>query len=222
MKILIVDKHILFRDGLASMLSEQPDFSVVGSAGSVKDTLAKTMEYYPDVILMDINLPDGNGLDLIKDILYRRPETDIVVLAEDEEDDKEKDKFLIAIRNGAKGYLRKNIPLSELIKSIRALEHGQVAITRRLTKELVIEVNRVGKIRKDDKVDFGDLTFRELEVMKHLGDGSSNKKIAKQLSISENTVRVHIYNILKKLNLRNRREVYHFLRRQNDFELPNR
>jgi DNA-binding NarL/FixJ family response regulator len=91
-----------------------------------------------------------------------------------------------------------------------------------MTKELVNEVNRVGKVKKSEEIDHGVLTFRELEVMKHLGDGSSNREIAEQLSISENTVRVHVSNILKKLNLNNRREVYHFLRRHSDFELPNR
>jgi DNA-binding NarL/FixJ family response regulator len=217
MKILIVDKHILFRDGLKSMLSEQPDLKIVGSAGSIKDALAKTVEYHPDIVLLNIDLPDGSGLELIEEILVRRPETNIVVLSEQEDED----MFLAAIRKGAKGYLQKNIPISELIKSIRALSAGQVAVTRRMTKELLNEVQRVSRVRRTKEIDYGVLTFREMEVMKCLGVGNSNAEIADQLSISENTVRVHVYKILKKLNLRNRREVYHFYRRQNDFEHPN-
>jgi len=184
----------------------------------MKGTLEKTLELNPDVILMNISLPDGNGLDLIKEILYRKPETKIVILSEREEEY----CFLTAMRNGAKGFLQKNIPVSKLVKSLQALSDGQVAISRKMTKELVDEVQRVGKVRRTDNIKKGILTFREIEVLKCLGDGSSNKEIAAHLSISENTVRVHVSNILKKLNLRNRREVYHFLRRQNDFDLPTR
>jgi two-component system response regulator NreC len=200
------------------MLSEVPDFSVVGGAGSAKDALAKTMKHHPDVILMNIDLPDGNGLDMIKEILYRRPGTKIVILSEYEDEN----YFFAAIQNGAKGYLQKNIPLSALTKSIRVLGNSQVAITRKMTKALVDEVQRSAKVSKTDQIDYRVLTFREAEVMKYLGDGSSNKEIAEQLSISSNTVRVHVNKILKKLNLRNRREVYHFIRRQTDIEYPKR
>ena len=211
MKILIVDKHILFRNGLASMLSEVPGFSIIDGAGTAKDALAKTLEHNPDVILMNIRLPDGNGLDLIKDILYRNPEVKIVILSEQED----KDYFLTAIRNGARGFLNKNIPLSDLTTSIRNLNSGQVAITREMTKDLVDEIQRTGKISKSDIIDYRALTFRETEVLKLLGDGLGNDKIADLLYISPNTVRVHVHRILKKLNLRNRREAYHFINRNN-------
>lgn len=215
MKILIVDKHILFRDGLASVLSKQPGFTVIGEAGTIKSALEKTLEHNPDLVLMNINLPDGNGLDTIKEILNHRPETKIVILTKHDNED----YFLRAIRNGANGYLLKNIPVGELIKSISALEYGQVAISRKMTKQLVDELHRIGNGSKPDTSRFDVLTFREVEVLRYLGDGFSNGEIADQLSIAENTVRVHVHSILKKLNFRSRREVYHFIRRQN-YDVP--
>ena len=209
MKILIVDKHILFRDGLASMLSEQHGFNVVGSAGTADEALRKTRAHIPDVILLNIYLPDGNGIDLIGEILDLAPKAKIVILTESEDNT----HLLAAIREGAKGFLRKNIPGSELVKSIRALDHGQAAITRKMTGFLVEELNRVGKAASPDKAGIKHLTFREEEVLKCLGAGFSNHEIADKLSISNNTVRVHVHRILKKLNLRNRREAYHFVRK---------
>jgi DNA-binding NarL/FixJ family response regulator len=205
MKILIVDKHILFRDGLKSVLSKQPGFTVIGEAGTIKSALEKTLEHNPDLVLMNINLPDGNGLDTIKEILYHRPETKIVILTKHDNED----YFLRAIRNGADGYLLKNIPVGELIK----------AISRKMTKQLVDELHRVGNGSKPDTSRFDLLTFREVEVLRYLGDGFSNGEIADQLSIAENTVRVHVHSILKKFNFRSRREVYHFIRRQN-YDVP--
>jgi DNA-binding NarL/FixJ family response regulator len=210
MNILIVDKHILFRDGLASMLSGQAGFTIVGEAGTVRDAVEKTVKLEPDAVLMNIALPDGNGLDAIKDILYKRPDTKVVILT----DEGEEDYFLTAVKNGAKGFLPKNIPVTELIKSLRALERDQVAISRKMTHHLVDELQRVGKVHNLEDFELEVLTSREVEVLKYLGDGSSNREIASQLSISPNTVRVHVNNILKKLNLNNRREVYHFVRRQ--------
>jgi len=107
MDILLVDDHVLFREGLAGLLDGQPDFSVVGQAGSVQEAIEMSAELQPDLILMDFSLPDGTGLDVTQVILAKQPETDIVFLTVHEEDD----RLFAAIRSGAKGYLLKNVPV---------------------------------------------------------------------------------------------------------------
>jgi two-component system NarL family response regulator len=208
LKILLVDNHILFREGLASVLSEEPGLTISGQTGCVEEALEKINQFQPDVVLMNIVLPDGSGLEAIRSILNRSPKTKIVILTEQEEET----DFLSAMRRGAKGFLRKDIPVSELIRSLHGLEKGELAISRVMTKKLVDELHRVGKANGhvDSKIDV--LTLRELEVLKTLGDGCSNGEIADQLSISRNTVRVYVHKILKKLNFRSRREASQYIR----------
>jgi len=210
MKILIVDEHILFREGLVSMLSTEPEMTVIGDVGTVGTAIEKTIEFNPDIVLMDIYFPDGNGLEAIRTILLHSPKTKIVILTIYEDDN----LFFTAIRNGAVGYLLKNIPLSKLLKSIRALECDQIALSRKMSKSLLIEYQRVGRVRDPEKVNLNSLTSREMEVLNLLGIGASNREIAHQLCIAENTVRVHVHHILDKLKLRNRHQVYHFARRE--------
>ena len=203
-KVLVVDDHNLFREGLASLLAKQDDFHVVGEAGSVRDAIEKSRLLNPDLILMDISLPDGTGLEATKAILDFKPEVKIVMLTIHEADD----LLFIALRNGAIGYLLKNIPAKELLKSLRALERGEVALSRTLTGRIVKEFRRVGNAQVYSDQSLSDLTKREIEVLKFLGLGSTNGEIAQNLYISENTVKVHVHNILKKLKLRNRSEAY--------------
>jgi DNA-binding NarL/FixJ family response regulator len=213
-KILIVDDHNLFREGLVSLLSDFPDMFVVGEAGTVRGAVDKTVELNPDLVLLDISLPDGSGIDALRDILAHRPETKVVMLTIYEADD----LLLSAIRNGAVGYLLKNIPISKLVKALRSLANGEVAISRRMTTRIVEEFSRIGKTH-----DFGNhnadmLTMREMEILQILSTGATNQNIADHLVLSENTVKVHVHNILEKLNLRNRREAALYARRY-EFDL---
>jgi two-component system nitrate/nitrite response regulator NarL len=210
MKILIVDDHVLFREGLVSLLAKQPDLTVVGEAGSASEAITKTCELKPDLVLMDLHLPDSDGLEAIKIILSKMPNTRVVVLTVYESED----LLFSAIRNGAFGYLHKNMPLAKLLLSLRAIKRGEAALTRNMASRLVAEFQRMGKTSQNDKPELEILTPREMEVLELLGSKASNHEIAERLVISENTVKVHVHNILEKLNFQNRYQAGRFARRQ--------
>lgn len=163
----------------------------------------------PDLVLMDFGLPDGTGLDATKAILANQPEINIVFLTVHEEDD----RLFAAIRSGAKGYLLKNVPVSKLLAFLRGIERGEVAISRAMTSRIFKEFARTQPGQETAQTLPTELTSRELEVIKELSTGASNREIAEHLFISENTVKNHVRNILAKLNLRNRREVADFAHR---------
>ncbi|MEJ2304433.1 MAG: response regulator transcription factor [Anaerolineales bacterium] len=209
MKILIVDDHVLFREGLVSLLVNQPDLTVVGEAGSVGEAITKTCDLKPDLVLIDLHLPDADGLEAIKIILSKRPETKVVVLTIYESED----LFISAIRNGAVGYLNKKMPLAKLLLSLRALNRGEAALSRTMASRLLTEFQRMGKTSQSDKSDLDILTPREMEVLELLGSNATNQEIADRLVIAENTVKVHVHNILEKLNFQNRYQAGKFARR---------
>jgi DNA-binding NarL/FixJ family response regulator len=214
MKILIVDDHVLFREGLVSLLSNYPDFTIVGECGSVSDAIEKALRFDPEIILLDFSMPDGSGIDAITEILTHRPEIKIIVLTIYESED----LLLAAIRNGAVGYLLKNIPISKLILTLRGLANGEAALSRMMTARIIEDYQRIGKTQQFDKNNMNGLTMRELEVLRLLGGGLTNQVMAEHLGLAENTVKVHVHNILEKLNLKNRHEAAQYSRRF-DFEL---
>jgi DNA-binding NarL/FixJ family response regulator len=203
MRILIVDDHILFRDGLCSLFDRQPDFQVVGEAGSVEEAVQKALELKPELVLMDFSLGDGTGLDATDEILSQLPDTKIVFLTMHEQDD----RLFAAIRHGAKGYLLKNLPVARLLASLRALEQGEAPISPVMTAHILEEFARQGQRPQSDTKMLAQLTNRELEVFQALASGASNQEIAKELVISENTVKNHVHSILEKLNLSSRRDI---------------
>ena len=133
MKILLVDDHVLFREGLAGLIDSQPDLTVVGSAASVEEAIAKAYELKPAVILMDFSLPDGSGLDATRAILSHSPNMSIIFLTMHDDDE----RLLEALRNGAKGYLLKNTSVNKLLSFVRGVQHGKAAITRVTTTPLL-------------------------------------------------------------------------------------
>ena len=209
MRILLVDDHILFREGLASLLKSQPDMSVVGDAGSVPEAVALARKLQPDLVLLDLGLPPTSGLDAMRAILADRPETNIVFLTVHEEDN----MLFAAIRGGAKGYLLKNTPVSKLLPYLRGIELGEPAITPLLARRILDEFTH-SKPPREQTDSRGDLTPREVEVLHELGIGATNREIAERFVISEGTVKNHVSNVLSKLHLKNRREAAHFARSQ--------
>lgn len=210
MKVLLVDDHVLFREGLVSLLNSQPDFQVIGEAGAVQEAISMVRSLKPDLVLMDFGLPDGTGLDATKIILANYPEVKIVFLTVHEEDD----RLFAAIRCGAKGYLLKNVPVVKLLAFLRRIEHGEVAISSAMASRILAEFARTEPTRGRERMETGELTIRELEVLRELALGASNREIAERLVIAENTVKNHVRNILAKLNLRNRREATRYARNQ--------
>jgi two-component system NarL family response regulator len=213
MRILIVDDHILFREGLAGLLRSQPDMDVVGECGSVHEALTSALETRPQVILMDFSLPDGSGIEATRSILAQLPETRIIFLTVHDNDE----HVIAAMRTGAKGYLLKNLSVNKLLASLRALERGEAAISRTMMARILEEFSQSTPPPVSDPSPLVGLTSREIEVLQELADSITNQEIASRLFISENTVKNHIHNILEKLNLNNRREAIDFARKNGLF-----
>jgi DNA-binding NarL/FixJ family response regulator len=168
---------------------------------------------------MDFGLPDGTGLDATQAILADLPDVKIVFLTVHEEDD----RLFAAIRSGARGYLLKNVPVTKLLTFLHGLERGEAAISSTMASRILAEFARTEPARRRERVETGELTIRELQVLQELSSGASNSEIAERLVIAENTVKNHVRNILTKLNLRNRREAANFVRNHglvNSFEHP--
>ncbi len=211
MNIILVDDHVLFREGVASLLDAQPDINVLGQAASVAEAVALTRELHPDLILMDISLPDGNGLTATRKILAEFPDIKIVFLTVHEDDD----RLFEAIKNGGTGYLLKNTRTQELLKMIENVRRGETAFTPHLAQRILAEFSRMRSqlsafpLFEEDVA----LTKREIEVLKLVAKNASNKEIARELVISVSTVKNHMRNILTKLHLKDRREAAYYARR---------
>jgi DNA-binding NarL/FixJ family response regulator len=208
-KILIVDDHILFREGLMSLFRFAPDFEVVGGAGGVFEGIEQARLHRPDIILMDFSLPDGTGLEATRAILAQLPECKIVFLTVYETDE----KLFAAVRTGAKGYLMKSVASSDLLASLRAVVRGERAISRRMMNSILDEFSNNVQVNSDKEKLLARLSPREVDVLCELESGATNLEIAQRLFLSENTIKHHIRNILDKLELENRREAAIFARK---------
>jgi two-component system nitrate/nitrite response regulator NarL len=205
MKLVIVDDHVLFREGLASIIRSEPDIEIVGMAGTVREAVDLSVSVKPEIILMDFSLPDGNGADATRLILDHQPECKIVFLTMSEEDD----DLFEAVRSGAKGYLLKNMQPQKLVVALRSVQKGESALSRSMTLRLMEELSRTKKTEYPPET---TLTHRELDVLRALASGLSNQEIADRLVISENTVKYHVHSILGKLGLKDRKEVANYAR----------
>jgi DNA-binding NarL/FixJ family response regulator len=198
--ILVIDDHIMFREGLVSLFQYTPDFTVVAQAGCVKEGVEKALQLKPDIVLMDFSLPDGTGLDATKAILDELPDCKVIFLTVCETDE----NIMDAIRLGARGYTLKNVSSSSLLASLRALDQGEMAMSRKMmSKALEYSHSTLPSPTKDLA---NRLSPREIDILLELQKDTSNSEIARNLYLSENTVKHHIHNILDKLGANNRRE----------------
>ena len=205
MKMLIVDDHVLFREGLAAIIRPQADIEIVGMPGTVREAIEMAATQEPDIILMDFNLPDGTGVDAARTILEKNPSCRIIFLTMSEADE----DLFAAVRCGAKGYLMKNIHPPELIAAIRSVQNGGSALSQGMTMRLMEELSRT---KKQGRPAENTLTLRELDVLRAVASGMSNQEIGSHLYISENTVKFHVHSLLAKLNLTDRKEAANFAR----------
>lgn len=209
-KTLIVDDHVLFREGLVGILNARPEFEVVGEAGSVSDAIEQALQRKPDMILMDWGLPDGDGSQASKEILAELPDCKIVFLTIYEADE----KLFAAIRSGAKGYLLKTVPGANLVRALLDVDAGNSAISRAMTGRLMDEFAQTPAGDQHLAKAFQNLSQRELDILKELQKGFTNREIADTLFISVNTVKHHIHSILEKLGVENRHQAADFARQK--------
>jgi len=212
LRVLIVDDHALFRRGLEIVLEPEPDIVVVGEASDGHEATAKAQELMPDVVLMDVRMPRRSGIEAAREIKEMLPHVRILMLTVSEE---EADLYE-AIKAGASGYLLKEISTEEIPQAIRSVVSGQSRISPSMASKLLTEFATMSKQAAERRLmPPPRLTERETEVLKLVANGLNNRDIARELFISENTVKNHVRNILEKLHLHSRMEAVVYAVRQN-------
>jgi DNA-binding NarL/FixJ family response regulator len=201
-RVLLADDHALFREGLAGIISAQPDMQVVGEANDGLEAFVKSQELKPDLILMDVQMPGMDGIEAVRHIKQVLPETIIVMLTVRGDDE----MLFEALKNGAQGYLLKEIRSQSLLEMLRGALRGEAALSPNLAGRVLSEFRRLSKGGVPEKEDDSGLTEREQQVLLQASKGATDKEIAAALNISLNTVKTHIRNILAKLHVRTRRE----------------
>ena len=200
LRILLVDDHVLFRKGIASLIANRSDLTVVGEAEDGIEAVRVARETLPDIILMDVNMPRQNGLETVKILKGEMPHINIVMLTVSDNDE---DLFK-AIKYGAKGYLLKNLEPQQLYDMLDKVRNGEAAISGAMAAKILQEFRQPDKSKEKEAGGVDELTAREIEVLDQVVTGATNKEIADTLSITENTVKIHLRNILEKLHVKNR------------------
>ena len=213
MRVLLADNHILFREGLIGLLSRDPEIEIVDTTGLAREAIEKTDFLKPDILLLEMNLPDASGLEVLKAVYSKCPDVHVIILTMQMTDD----LLLECVENGAKGYLLKDIPVNQLIESLKGVMRQETAFKRTTIRRLIDRLAQQNH-KEQQANDFDQLTDRELDVLELIRQGHSNIEIAQTLKISENTAKAHVRKILDKLKLKNRREVRKLALRQG---LPN-
>ena len=214
-RVLVVDDHALFRHGLLQVLGTEPDLEVVGEARDGIEAIEQAAALLPDVVLMDVKMPTLNGIEAARRIRAAQPSVRVLMLTESEDEE----DLYAAVRAGATGYLLKEVGIDEIAGAIRAVAAGQALVSPGMTTKLLSEFNALSR-RLEEEHDGRRLTDRELEVLRLIARGMSNKDIGADLVIAENTVRNHVRNILEKLQVRSRVEAAMYAVREKLVDTP--
>lgn len=201
MRVLMIDDHALFRMGLSELL-ERRGIEVIGAVGDCRQGIDWVIDKQPDVVLLDMRMPDMNGLDVLRELRSREVDMPVVMLTTS----REESDVVNALQNGAHGYLLKDMEPDDLIKALGDIVAGQTVVAPELTIVLAKAVQ--GEVAGDaaGQRALAELTPRELEILCHLAEGQSNKVIARNLGISDGTVKLHVKAILRKLDVHSRVE----------------
>ena len=202
MRVLLVDDHALVRSAIRQAL-QAPDIEVVGEASSAEEALEIAPMLRPDLLLLDIDLPGLSGIEAVRELAPRLPDTKIVMLtvSTDRRD------LLGAVRHGAFGYLTKDLSGEALLRAVRGIRHGDLPMSRAHAATVVEHLARTGRAPAEDDDDVGQLlSARESEVLRLLAEGMTDREIAGALAISPRTVESHVSSVLRKLDVRNRAE----------------
>jgi two-component system, NarL family, nitrate/nitrite response regulator NarL len=205
-RILLIDDHTLFRSGVSALLQRQPDLEVVSEASDGVEGIKRAKQHAPDVILLDLNMPGLSGLETLQLLVEDLPDTAVVMLTVSED----ADELTAAMRAGASGFLLKSIEADTLVAAIRKAAAGQPVITEHMTAKLVEQMRKPAappSASSPARTSGETLTARERDIVRELARGASNKEIARTLDLAESTVKIHVRNILRKLNLSSRVQV---------------
>jgi two-component system response regulator DevR len=207
MRVMVVDDHEVVRQGLVALLSRREEFEVVAEAGSVSEAIASARRFLPDLVVMDVRLPDGSGIEACREIRSEMPETKVVMLTSypDEE------AVLSAIIAGASGYLLKQVRGRDLVSALEAVGRGDSLLDPAITERVLERVRRVASGVERDEL--ADLTSQERKILMLVAEGKTNKEIASEVFLSDKTVKNYVSSILAKLNLQRRAQAAAFVAR---------
>ena len=199
-RILLVDDHEVVRLGLKALLERHPNFIVVAEASTAREAIEHVKTYSPDVVVMDIRLPGGSGIEACQEITTNHPDTRVIMLTSYAEDE----MLFSAIRAGAAGYVLKQIGAEDLVRAIEAVSRGEALLDPAVTQRVFQEVRKAA--REEESSAFSALTQQEKHVLNLVSEGRTNREIAKALYLGEGTVRNYVSSILSKLGVSNRAE----------------
>lgn len=209
LRLLLVDDHEVVRLGMKTLLERHPSFAVVGEAGSEDEAVEQALTHQPDIVLMDIRLSGGSGIDACRRIMAELPETKVIMLTSFAEDE----LLFGAIRAGAVGYVLKQVGTGDLVRAIEAAARGEATLDPSLMQSVLNEVRR--SIKNEEAAAFTELTNKERHVLSLIAKGQTNRDIAGELFLSEGTVRNYVSSIFSKLDVSNRAEAAAYAIRHN-------
>jgi DNA-binding NarL/FixJ family response regulator len=208
LRILIVDDHEVVREGLRSLLNRRPGFSVVAEAGSVEGAVVEASRVKPDVVVMDVRLPDGSGVEACREIRQENPDVRVIMLTSYADED----AVFASILAGAAGYLLKQTRGQTLAEAIEAVARGESLLDPAVTQKVMDRVRAAGSRTSEDPL--ASLSDQERKILLLIADGKTNKEIAEEIYLSDKTVKNYVSSILSKLNLRRRSEAAAFIARR--------
>ena len=206
-RVMIVDDHELIRQGLRSYLERQSKFTVVAEAGTVRQAIARALKERPDVVVMDVQLPDGTGIEACRAVRAELPDTRVIMLTSFADDE----AVMSSVMAGASAFLLKSTPGDEIAKAITSVSAGMSLLDPQVTSRLLEQLRSLATTNRDDGP---KLTENEQKIIERIAEGMTNKEIAAEVYLSEKTVKKYVSNILDKLNLKRRSEAAAYFARQ--------
>jgi two-component system response regulator DevR len=207
LSLLIVDDHEVVRQGLVALFGRRPGFQVVAQAGTAADALEAARRFHPDLVVMDVRLPDGSGIEACREIRAEMPETRVVILTSYPDED----AVLSAIIAGASGYLLKQVRARDLVTALEAVGRGESLLDPAVTGRVLERVRRIGMGDQPDEL--AQLTSQERKILLLVAEGKTNKEIAAEVFLSDKTVKNYVSSILGKLNLERRAQAAAYMAR---------
>jgi two-component system, NarL family, response regulator DevR len=207
LRVVLVDDHEVVRNGIKALLAETPDVSVVGEAGTVKDAVERAVWARPDVVIMDVRLPDGSGIEATREIRAKLPNTQVLMLTSFSDDE----AIFASIMAGAAGYVLKQIKGADLIRAVQTVGRGESLLDPAVTKGVLDRLRKGKHLMKDERL--ARLSAQEERILEMIADGKTNNEIGQKLHLAEKTVKNYVTSILSKLEVARRAEAAAYLAR---------